>query len=399
MIKKAGLLWILILVSNCLYGQVDSIKTQILGYEDSKSSIISKGRNLLLDKFIEGDLNKVKEIKDYLIKTEDSDYFALYPDEYWLILYWTKDYNELAEVIQQFDSLKNDSYRTRIRPLNEMLYSKLNEKSLNNEIQLKKQLQDSELDAETKKVLSMNLDVLLLDNKGKTIYARDSINEQADIFLETYSQSKYEDFTKKYIRFKLVPRDWGFACELFSGYSVYTGNLSDNYTNNVPFGVAFDICYKNFELYLRGYIGVNKTKKDFDYSLGTWEKGSRMNVSLPEASLGYVVYNDNRFKLSPFAGIGSMEISPTTYETEKTPELKEVSLELTTTYVLGANFDIKLGKKNMPKYIPKTEYGFVRIRYAYCMPRFDKKYDGMTGNMHYITIGFGGFSRGVKRDL
>ena len=279
MIKKAGLLWILILVSNCLYGQVDSIKSQILGYEDSKSSIISKGRNLLLDKFIEGDLNKVKEIKDYLIKTEDSDYFALYPDEYWLILYWTKDYNELAEVIQQFDSLKNDSYRTRIRPLNDMLYSKLNEKSLNNEIQLKKQLQDSELDAETKKVLSMNLDVLLLDNKGKTIYARDSINEQADIFLETYSQSKYEDFTKKYIRFKLVPRDWGFACELFSGYSVYTGNLSDNYTNNVPFGVAFDICYKNFELYLRGYIGVNKTKKDFDYSLGTWEKGSRMNAS------------------------------------------------------------------------------------------------------------------------
>lgn len=49
MIKKTGLLWILILVSNCLYGQVDSIKTQILGYEESKSSIISKGRNLLLD--------------------------------------------------------------------------------------------------------------------------------------------------------------------------------------------------------------------------------------------------------------------------------------------------------------------------------------------------------------
>lgn len=361
MIKKVGLLWILILVSNCLYGQVDSIKSQILGYEDSKSSIISKGRNLLLDKFIEGDLNKVKEIKDYLIKTEDSDYFALYPDEYWLILYWTKDYTELAEDIQHLDSAKVVSYSTRIRPLNDMLYSKLNEKSINNEIQLKRQLQDSELDAETNKVLSMNLDVLLFNYNRESIYAQDSINEQADIFLETYSQSKYEDFTKRYIRFKLVPKDWGFACEFFSGYSVYTGNLSDNYTNNVPIGIAFDICYKNFELYLRDYIGFNKTKKDFDYSLGTWEKGSRMNVILPEASIGYVVYNDNRFKLSPFAGIGSMDISPTTNETEKTPELKEVSLELTTTYVLGANLDIKFGKKNMPKYLPKTEYGFVGL--------------------------------------
>lgn len=33
------------------------------------------------------------------------------------------------------------------------------------------------------------------------------------------------------------------------------------------------------------------------------------------------------------------------------------------------------------------------------MPRFEKKYNGMTGNMHYKTIGIGGFSRRVKRDL
>lgn len=397
MTKGFQITLILLILSNCLYSQVDSIKSQILNYEDSKSAIISKGRKLLLDKFIEGDLMKVKDIKDYLIKTEDDNYFAFYPAEYWFVLYWTKDYSELAKSIQSFDSAKVASYNTRIRPLNDMLYDKLKEKSFNNETQIKEQLQISDLDYETKQILSLNFDWLLLENR-KNIYAQDSLNERADNFLKTNTQSRFEGFTKKYIKYKLVPKNWGMTFEFFSGYSIYTGNLSENYTNNVPVGVAFDICYKNYELYLRDYIGFNKTKKDFNYSLGTWEKGSRTMVFLPEASLGYVAYNDNRFKLSPFAGIGSMDISPTTKDKEETPELKEVSLEFTTTYIIGINFDIKFGPKHTTKYSPKTSYGFMRIRYGYSIPRFEKKYDGMTGNMHYITIGFGGMARGLKRE-
>lgn len=397
MIKGFQFTLILLLFSNCLYSQIDSIKSQILDYEDSKSTIISKGRKLLLDKFIEGDLMKVKDIKDYLIKTEDENYFAFYPAEYWFVLYWTKDYLELAESIQSFDSAKVASYNIRIRPLNDMLYDKLKEKAFNNEALIKEQIQVSDLDSETKQILSLNFDWLLFENRNN-IYAQDSLNERADNFLETYSQSRFTDFTKTYIRYKLVPKNWGMTFEFFSGYSIYTGNLSDNYTNNVPIGVAFDICYKNFELYLRDYIGFNKTKKDFNYSLGTWKKGSRTMVFLPEASLGYVAYNDNRFKISSFAGIGSMDISPTTKDKEETPELKEVSLEFTTTYIIGINFDIKFGPKHTPKYSPKTSYGFMRIRYGYSIPKFEKKYDGMTGNMHYITIGFGGMARGLKRE-
>lgn len=397
MLKGFKISLFLIVFSNTVYSQIDSIKTQILQNEDSKSTIISKGRKLLLDKFVEGDLKKVKEIKDYLIKTEDTDYFAFYPVEYWLILYWTNDYSELAESIQQSDSVKFASYNTRIRPLNDMLYYKLVEKSFSDEAQLKKQIQESDLDAETKKILNMNLDLLLIKNK-QTIYAQDSLNEQADEFLETYPQSKFKNYTKTYIRYKLVPKDWGMAVEFFSGYSIFTDKLSESYTNNVPIGVAFDICYKNLELYLRDYIGFNKTKKDMDYSLGTWRKDSRTMVYLPEASLGYVAYNHNRFKIAPFAGIASMSICPPTFETEKTPELEEVSLAFTTTYVLGFNFDIKFGPNNAPKYSPNSSYAFMRIRYGYSIPRFEKKYDGMTGNMQYITIGFGVMSRGLKRE-
>jgi len=348
MIKGYKITLILLLLSNCLYSQVDSIKSQILNYEDSKSTIISKGRKLLLDKFIEGDLKKVSEIKDYLIENEDNNYFSFYPAEYWFILFWTKDYTELAKNIQQLDSAKVASYNTRIRPLNDMLFNKLKEKSLKNETQIKKQIQNANIKPEIKHILDINLDYLLLKDR-KTIYAQDSLNKRADKFLGTYSQSKFKDFTKKYIRYKLIPKNFGMTFEFFSGYSIYTGSLSDNYTNNIPIGVAFDICYKNFELYLRDYIGFNKTKKDFDYSLGTWKKSSRTMVFLPEASLGYVVHNNNRFKLSPFAGIGSMDISPTEQDTKETPELEEVSLKFTSTYILGINLDIKLGPTHTPE--------------------------------------------------
>ncbi|MDD4756584.1 MAG: hypothetical protein PHG29_10945, partial [Prolixibacteraceae bacterium] len=78
MLKKLKITLLLLTLSNCLFSQVDSIESQILNYEDSKSTIISKGRKLLLDKFVEEDLKKVREIKDYLVKTEDENYIALY---------------------------------------------------------------------------------------------------------------------------------------------------------------------------------------------------------------------------------------------------------------------------------------------------------------------------------
>ena len=397
MIKGFKISLILLVLSHCLYSQDTSVESQILDYEDSKSAIISKGRHLLLDRFVEGDLQKVNEIKDYLTDIEDQDYFAFYPAEYWFILFWTKDYTEMAESIQEFDTAQIASYNTRIRPLDDMLYDKLLEKTFNNETEIKTQIQESEIDLEIKQVIILNLDRLLLGNR-ETIYAQDTLNQNVDSFLESYSQSNFGEYTKEYIRYKEVPKNWGMAFEFFTGYSVYTGGLSENYTNNIPLGVAFDICYKNIELYLRDYIGFNKTKKDMDYTMGTFEEGSRTMVFLPEASLGYVVYNDNRFKLSPFAGIGSMDISATSIDVDEVPELEEVALEFTTTYILGINFDIKFGPKKTPKYSPKSSYGFMRIRYAYCMPQFENKYDGMTGNMHYITIGFGGMSRGLKRD-
>ena len=391
--RKLVITVVIALVGFQAFSQVDSIGQQILNYQDSKSVIISKGRSLLLDKFLENDIDKVKEIKDYLIeKGEDENYIAFFPEEYWLVLYWTNEYGELLQSVVAFDSTKIASYYTKIRPLRDMLREKLFVQSRENAQIITNQIQRANIDVEKKNFLQLNFESLIMKNES----FQDTLNIQADNFLKEYPETEYKDFTKKHIRFQLVPKNWGMAFEFFSGYGIFTGKLSNNYTNNVPLGVAFDICYKRFELYLRDYIGFNKTKKDFDYSTGVYEKGSSTMVFLPEASLGFAAFDRDRFKLAPFAGIGGMLIDPPSNKTDKEPELKEVSISAFT-YNLGVNFDIKFGKKGY-LFRPKSSYGFLRVRYGYSIPNLSKKYDGISGGTHYITIGFGGFSKGLKRE-
>jgi len=173
-------------------GQVDSTGKQILNYDDSKSVIISKGRNLLLDKFLENDFEKVKEVKDYLIeKAEDENYFAFYPVEYWLILYWTNEYEELLNSISTFDSTTIASYHTRIRPSQDMLSAKLRLKSNENVTKIIMQIQFSDIEIEKKKILQLNFENLTNDDSYQ-----DTLNNQADTFLKTYPESLYKDFVK-----------------------------------------------------------------------------------------------------------------------------------------------------------------------------------------------------------
>ncbi len=229
---------------------------------------------------------------------------------------------------------------------------------------------------------------------------QDMLNSIADEFLSTYPNSEYEKIVRKHIRYKWSPSKWGFVAEFFTGYGIFTESLESNYTNNIPLGVAFDIYYKNFTLYLRDYIGFSKTKNDIPYDDGLWEKGSQVRVFLPEASLGYVILDNKLIKFAPFAGIASTHIAPTTHDTDNEPSLEKVALDFTTTYTIGFNIDIKLGRSKIPmvSYGPESSYWFLRLRYAFNFPQFENKFDDVNGNMHYLTIGLGGFGSKLKRD-
>ncbi len=377
-----------------LFGQSDSLKSEILTYKDEKAETILKGRKLTLDKFIENDKNKVSELLEYLQTQENEDYLVFYPTEKWLLYYWIKQYRKVLKDVQDFDSTYIKKMNRQIKPQRDLLLIKIKEKLFQQRQEIKQQIFQSKLTETEKKFLALNFDYLLVSYNNKEI-TQDTLNVFSNQYLKDYPHSNFDNYVRKYIRYEFVPSKWGLASEIFSGYGIFTDNLEKNFKNNVPFGVAFDISYKKFVLYLRDYIGFSSTKDSIQFKDGTRRKDAQVRVFLPEASLGYLIIDNRFFKVAPFVGISSTDISPTDYDKNKYPEYENIDLTYTTTYTLGLNLDFKLNFKN--KKSKQPSYGFIRVRYAYNKPQFNWKYNGFAGDFHYLTIGIGGFSRGSKK--
>jgi hypothetical protein len=384
------------------FTQNDSIdiKQQILNFPTPKSELISKGRNLMVDRLLANDLQRVKEVRDYLLNEVEDNYFvALYPVEVWLIGYLVGDYEHVAQSVLLLDDEFKLKFQEKIKPLRDILYQKLKE---NNIVMLNATIsgiERSDLTAEKKDFLKMHINYLVSED-GEM---QDKLNGMSDIFLNKYSDSPYENFTRQYIRYKLITSDWAFGFEFFSGASFFTENLGKRYSSSASFGVAFDIGYKNWMLYLRNHIGAGNTLIDiYDSAYNfIWLKGAQYTIFQPELSVGYLLLDSKRFRLAPFAGIASTDISPPTSQSTTNPDLKNFELPFTYTYSLGFTIDFKLKASLIPLISQSQEQGFwfIRLRYGYTMPQFSHKYPDITGNVHYVNIGIGGIASRVKRDI
>lgn len=400
MIKRS---FLLLFIASTFYvnGQNVNIQNEILNDTASKSEIIFKSRRLLLDKFIEGDFEKVKRIKDYLKnEVENQDYITLYPIEYWLILYWTRDYKGILEDIQHLSGDEKNIAIQRVEPPKDNLMNRLIGKSRESYLLLNASLNHSELDSMDKEFLGLNLRFLLSETNNETNqeFAQDTLNRLSTSFLLTYPQSDYNTFTRKYIRNQYEPSNWGIGFEFFGGYGILTKTLPNQYSNPVLWGIDFDIQYKKYIFYLHGLLGHGDTRKEVSYGTSLWEKGSQYELLLPEASVGYSILENNRFKVTPFAGISSTSFIASSADIDKHPELKSVERS-SMSYTLGFNTDIKMGSRNFINGygIYEQSYWFIRLRYAYIYPNFESKYSGMSGRFHYFTLGIGILARKIKR--
>ena len=111
---KNTILVYLILLVGYVNGYSINIENDIKSYESPKTELISKGRNLILDAYISGDIEKVKEAFLYLeSKVTDSNYasFTFFEKVYLRSL--IKDYPAALSEISKVDSLAqvNDNKR------------------------------------------------------------------------------------------------------------------------------------------------------------------------------------------------------------------------------------------------------------------------------------------------
>lgn len=362
--------------------------------QQSKKEKIAKGRAYLLEKFLDRDYDKVKEIKDYLLGLEDDNYAAIAPVELWHILFWTEEFDALTTDIRSYDSIRFVAFKNKVKPVKDALGEQLYRRSVEDEHLLRFNLQEAQLSKEDFDFLTLLLD---WDLKPDSPENQKSWNESVEKFLSDYPNSGYEWYARNIIRQPyLVDSDfgWGMGLDLCSGFS--TGVFPKPIFG---LGLSFDIVYKRFDLMLGYEILFSKTRFDQPISGGEVCPKDSNVLGMPlYAMFGYYVIDNKSFRLAPAVGVGcNME----TYATKEYPQYKELE-KYPFMWQGGLVLDFKLksggfgygygygyGYQNKRQ----KETNYIRIRYNFGVAGLG---NGNVSTLHVISVGWSGIMKKQK---
>lgn len=402
---------LIVLLSLNSFSQNDSLRSEILNYEQSKHDFLDKGRRLLLDHFEKSDLFKVKEVKDLLLEENDGNvYNTFYPIEYIYILYWTEEYDELIDFIKQVDFTLPVSNSVRILAATDNMFTTLLQQTLENKDMLLLFIKESNISDMDKEFLVLQLEDIIRAGLGNSIDFESEqtayINDLSDQFLDKYPDSPYETIIRETIRYKFEPSPWAFYWDMIGlGAVVPTGNLSDYFSTGVGLEMALDLRYKK----LVGIFGFGFSGHTLDNDIKingvTWANSSSATLGLGYLNAGYLLVDTKRVSIYPFIGGGYSGFSTSQDVYKEIPELEKLKLNSWFPQV-GFGFDYKFKIPKLDYYEMGSDGNWSRIsvRYTYRMPNFSRSLDGrgnisqpMDGFIHSIMVSWGIGGRGTNR--
>ena len=376
----------------------DTIRQEILGQSPSKLEILSKGRSYLLENLEKGDLFKVMEIKNELIQEVDNKiHEVFFPSEYSLILYWTEEYADLLAYIKSIAE-SND----RIRPgsmlemlaSNDQLYKNISIKSAESYDVIVHFLDEAELTEVDRDFLKLHLYWMLFGpNNVAEKDALAEMNDRADAFLKEHPNSEFEQFVRSDIRFKIALDDWGIGYEIAAGYLGVQGDMAKQFRDGFLLRLSLDGTYKKTVLSLNLNMGGSKTMVDFPFRDTQWPSGSHALMADIDLTIGYRVLEMKRVSFTPFAGFGVINFAAGAEEIEEDKLFEKLNFAAQN-YLAGINCTIDLSSKNNPY---NSGGSFINLRYTFVMPQYNGRKGIESGNMHWLTLGWGMYGRPWKR--
>ncbi len=393
------------------FSQNDSLRSEILNYEQSKHDFLDKGRRLLLDHFEKSDLFKVKEVKDLLLEENGGNiYNTFYPIEYIYILYWTEEYDELIDFIKQVDFTLPVSNSVRILAATDNMFTTLLQQTVENKDMLLLFIKESNISDMDKEFLMLQLEDIIRAGLGNSIDFESEqtayINDLSDQFLDKYPDSPYETIIRETIRYKFEPSPWAFYWDMIGlGAVVPTGNLSDYFSTGVGVEMALDLRYKK----LVGIFGFGFSGHTLDDDIKingvTWANISSATLGLGYLNAGYLLVDTKRVSIYPFIGGGYSGFSTSQNVYKEIPELEKLQLNSWFPQVgFGFDYKFKIPKFDYYEMGSDGSWSRISVRYTYRMPNFSRSLDGrgdisqpMDGFIHSIMVSWGIGGRGTNR--
>lgn len=200
------------------------------------------------------------------------------------------------------------------------------------------------------------------------------------------------------------PRKFGYGLNLGFGTVIPTGKLSDYFTPAWQFKLGFDLAYQRAHLLVDLSAGTCKNKSDIrlgskgiDY---TWGRHKHTNFSQIAVSIGYDAFNNDRFKLTPFAGACWSEYSK---QMEIAGNDRFILSRNRCSVIGGIEFDYKF--MSVVSLVPSFWFGHremytsaLRTRFFVSYGKYDFK-DPVSGCLIGISVSYSGFGRmiGVRK--
>lgn len=399
--------YLLILFLLFSFLEAQDIKKEIMNYKDPDNIIILKARKRIFDNLKRGDIEKVKEVYQFLNKEYNN--YPIQPlnfNESLLIKYWIQDYKGLLDLYEypamiNVSLFQKDHFFTLYgqKPWDDFLLDKLEDYSRDEYAYLVNSIKKTNYSREEKDYLLLFFEALV--TQGYNNYQND-INYMTDNYLSSYPDSKYNGFIRHYIRYVEIPSDWGYSLEFAGGYGMFDGSIKNYLRGGGTIGLAADIQYKSFITYLRLLAFETKVKNEFEYK-GTWKKDLPVEFVQPEISFGYPLIESRLLKIVPFAGFIITHAASTGDESKQ--EGNDVSLGTHFGYTTGLTFDFKLAHSSclIPPHrsnelLNDFTYVYLRLRAGYSITNFNKYQTDVTGNLIYLTFSIGFYSKAVMSE-
>lgn len=185
-----------------------------------------------------------------------------------------------------------------------------------------------------------------------------------------------------------------FGIGMHGGLSggTFTGTLGNHFSPYLGILYGFDFAFKKHLLLLNGNMAWNTLRKDF-FSADQRFTGEGAKVAILEAAYGYAALDKADFRLTPFAGLGIVEVSKMSEDGEE-----ELFGLVDYNFLLGLSLDYKLATRLT--LFPHPYVGIreavetvIRTRFFVAPVTYSTSMKGYSIN---LSVSIGGFSRLIR---
>ena len=371
-----------------------SIYCQNLHNLDSTEKKIQKLRSQVFAKQEILPSAQLAEVFSKLKNSEDKKHLSLSQEERWMLDYCLGDYEDILNTVLSFDSSNYSvTYWSKLRPVPDSLNLKLSIYLRSKQISICNDIDNTDYSFDERDFLKLNLQFCLPDLR-KPIIFRDTLNVRANNFLLENPGSKYSSFTSKYIYARMVPSKLAIGLYLGIGTTQLSRAVANHIWSDFFGAIGFELSVGRICLNYHLQSGTASVYHEFSLNNRVWPQRLDLDLGLNEFSIGYSLLDSRFFRLMPYMGIASFQLTPTEREKIRHIELENSRIKMAA-YSLGLTADFKFNLHINDSYLGSHNYNrqIIRIRYAYGFP--SKNVSGNIGPLSYLTIGTALQWRGV----